>query len=143
FFFSSRRRHTRSKRDWSSDVCSSDLLSQMLLLRQPYHLFFPNSSSRFFFNFCIRREGDFLVGLSSIFSFEMKSITSADSLTLLGDKSNFSDLRFSSFSTSLLSRIEAILAFLLVDRLEYCFLFFTAFLIVSSIAASVFTVSWI
>src|SRR5207249_7756189 len=28
FFFSSRRRHTRSKRDWSSDVCSSDL---------PYH----------------------------------------------------------------------------------------------------------
>src|SRR5438067_9696536 len=27
FFFSSRRRHTRSKRDWSSDVCSSDLAS--------------------------------------------------------------------------------------------------------------------
>src|SRR5699024_5589887 len=26
-FFSSRRRHTRSKRDWSSDVCSSDLLN--------------------------------------------------------------------------------------------------------------------
>src|SRR5699024_9611727 len=26
FFFSSRRRHTRSKRDWSSDVCSSDLI---------------------------------------------------------------------------------------------------------------------
>src|SRR5437868_15026279 len=25
FFFSSRRRHTSSKRDWSSDVCSSDL----------------------------------------------------------------------------------------------------------------------
>src|SRR5699024_11722024 len=25
FLFSSRRRHTRSKRDWSSDVCSSDL----------------------------------------------------------------------------------------------------------------------
>src|SRR5690349_24108702 len=27
FFFSSRRRHTRSLRDWSSDVCSSDLRS--------------------------------------------------------------------------------------------------------------------
>src|SRR5687768_18185212 len=26
FFFSSRRRHTRCSRDWSSDVCSSDLL---------------------------------------------------------------------------------------------------------------------
>mgnify|MGYP002528469793 CR=1 FL=1 len=25
FFFSSRRRHTRLRRDWSSDVCSSDL----------------------------------------------------------------------------------------------------------------------
>src|SRR5699024_11347555 len=29
FFFSSRRRHTRSKRDWSSDVCSSDLALQV------------------------------------------------------------------------------------------------------------------
>src|SRR5690349_24762017 len=28
FFFSSRRRHTRSLRDWSSDVCSSDLPSK-------------------------------------------------------------------------------------------------------------------
>src|SRR5207253_8384498 len=28
FFFSSRRRHTRWPRDWSSDVCSSDLLPQ-------------------------------------------------------------------------------------------------------------------
>src|SRR5437660_3479673 len=28
FFFSSRRRHTRWPRDWSSDVCSSDLLRQ-------------------------------------------------------------------------------------------------------------------
>src|SRR5207253_4869689 len=27
FFFSSRRRHTRWPRDWSSDVCSSDLYS--------------------------------------------------------------------------------------------------------------------
>src|SRR5690606_39667894 len=27
FFFSSRRRHTRFSRDWSSDVCSSDLHS--------------------------------------------------------------------------------------------------------------------
>src|SRR5207245_7810444 len=28
FFFSSRRRHTRCYRDWSSDVCSSDLEAQ-------------------------------------------------------------------------------------------------------------------
>src|SRR3989304_9058812 len=29
FFFSSRRRHTRCSRDWSSDVCSSDLETHM------------------------------------------------------------------------------------------------------------------
>src|SRR5690606_27551877 len=29
FFFSSRRRHTRFSRDWSSDVCSSDLAAQV------------------------------------------------------------------------------------------------------------------
>src|SRR6266852_7786647 len=35
FFFSSRRRHTRCYRDWSSDVCSSDLgLEDHLRLRQ-------------------------------------------------------------------------------------------------------------
>src|SRR5690606_5693016 len=38
FFFSSRRRHTRFSRDWSSDVCSSDL---------PYvnHIFIFDKSS--------------------------------------------------------------------------------------------------
>src|SRR5699024_11819298 len=30
FFFSSSRRHTMSKRDWSSDVCSSDLKDETL-----------------------------------------------------------------------------------------------------------------
>src|SRR2546429_934754 len=30
FFFSSRRRHTRCSRDWSSDVCSSDLFQDYL-----------------------------------------------------------------------------------------------------------------
>ena len=30
FFFSSRRRHTRLRRDWSSDVCSSDLMDLMV-----------------------------------------------------------------------------------------------------------------
>src|SRR5256884_3506409 len=29
FFFSSRRRHTRCSRDWSSDVCSSDLIERI------------------------------------------------------------------------------------------------------------------
>src|SRR5699024_11706898 len=42
--FSSRRRHTRSKRDWSSDVCSSDLkfggTTGQLLVRTPASLAF-------------------------------------------------------------------------------------------------------
>src|SRR5260370_26517914 len=33
FFFSSRRRHTRFKCDWSSDVCSSDLTSSAELIK--------------------------------------------------------------------------------------------------------------
>src|SRR3712207_6922213 len=43
FFFSSRRRHTRYWRDWSSDVCSSDLqrddglARSDLPLQQPVH----------------------------------------------------------------------------------------------------------
>src|SRR5699024_12031212 len=47
--FSSRRRHTRSKRDWSSDVCSSDLL--------PFAQFLPAAVGRFPGR---RRRGSFL-----------------------------------------------------------------------------------
>src|SRR5690606_25481580 len=42
FFFSSRRRHTRFSRDWSSDVCSSDLqriMSFRNILQLPVLLF--------------------------------------------------------------------------------------------------------
>src|SRR6266576_2395903 len=39
FFFSSRRRHTRSLRDWSSDVCSSDLaIADSALRAAGYHV---------------------------------------------------------------------------------------------------------
>src|SRR2546429_4621556 len=40
FFFSSRRRHTRCSRDWSSDVCSSDLILSRTL--PPFMSTFPN-----------------------------------------------------------------------------------------------------
>src|SRR5256885_6749691 len=35
FFFSSRRRHTRLQGDWSSDVCSSDLVSSEVPMTVP------------------------------------------------------------------------------------------------------------
>src|SRR5437870_13852908 len=38
FFFSSRRRHTRWPRDWSSDVCSSDLMELAAHQRTPREL---------------------------------------------------------------------------------------------------------
>src|SRR5439155_13005618 len=39
FFFSSRRRHTSWPRDWSSDVCSSDLVPFVLNQENPNQLF--------------------------------------------------------------------------------------------------------
>src|SRR5690606_39600711 len=40
FFFSSRRRHTRFSRDWSSDVCSSDLTFAYLKSSSSKDLYF-------------------------------------------------------------------------------------------------------
>src|SRR5688572_15399594 len=34
FFFSSRRRHTRFDCDWSSDVCSSDLIAEQVIVEK-------------------------------------------------------------------------------------------------------------
>src|SRR5699024_11255235 len=57
FFFSSRRRHTRSKRDWSSDVCSSDLSLDVLISKHKqtgamhYHLAHPSDENAFLVGF--------------------------------------------------------------------------------------------
>src|SRR6266550_6005617 len=45
FFFSSRRRHTRCSRDWSSDVCSSDLAQR--LLNEAEGLLVDDANARF------------------------------------------------------------------------------------------------
>src|SRR6478672_5212361 len=55
FFFSSRRRHTRSDRDWSSDVCSSDLPGR----RTPRRTAAPRCRSR-----CTGRSEERRVGKS-------------------------------------------------------------------------------
>src|SRR5690606_24978153 len=46
FFFSSRRRHTRFSRDWSSDVCSSDLEPDASVLMIPLLGFLPAEDPR-------------------------------------------------------------------------------------------------
>src|SRR5439155_9368770 len=45
FFFSSRRRHTRWPRDWSSDVCSSDLFPERIQRHHARPLHFPLTST--------------------------------------------------------------------------------------------------
>src|SRR5215203_6786838 len=45
FFFSSRRRHTRYWRDWSSDVCSSDLSRRRKRRKRPTRRSSPSFAS--------------------------------------------------------------------------------------------------
>src|SRR5207247_4487269 len=61
-FFSSRRRHTRSTRDWSSDVCSSDLqalnpLLVMLLIPFNNAVLYPGLRRAGFEPTALRRMG--------------------------------------------------------------------------------------
>src|SRR2546422_6291324 len=50
FFFSSRRRHTRCSRDWSSDVCSSDLVGLESQVPGIYKRNLPPLTSKYGFN---------------------------------------------------------------------------------------------
>src|SRR4030042_6480019 len=47
FFFSRRRRHTRCSRDWSSDVCSSDLIGALVVSdgQETFHTFWADQES--------------------------------------------------------------------------------------------------
>src|SRR5205809_3309740 len=47
FFFSSRRRHTRCSRDWSSDVCSSDLYEARGAQHGMFYGSFPRAQNLF------------------------------------------------------------------------------------------------
>src|SRR5699024_11299530 len=60
FFFSSRRRHTRSKRDWSSDVCSSDLVKQSIFFIRFIQCHLKKFWLYFFCHFC-RKSKNFCV----------------------------------------------------------------------------------
>src|SRR3989442_12002234 len=66
FFFSSRRRHTRCGRDWSSDVCSSDLHAFRTAAERVLRSFDPRVAR----NAIVLYRGDFLSGLSASASTE-------------------------------------------------------------------------
>src|SRR5258707_8404995 len=61
FFFSSRRRHTRYWRDWSSDVCSSDLILNLFFFFSEDYLTFltPGGLNKFNMPTALERSGDF------------------------------------------------------------------------------------
>src|SRR3989449_9818672 len=72
FFFSSRRRHTRCSRDWSSDVCSSDLEWPGAALQRPQFSSGAEESARLsaLRSYCVLETGrearfDDLTGLAS------------------------------------------------------------------------------
>src|SRR5215813_14212933 len=58
FFFSSRRRHTRCGRDWSSDVCSSDLTSRNQIWPPGQALDVPVLDPQVAAEFVVSRTGD-------------------------------------------------------------------------------------
>src|SRR5699024_4735755 len=62
---SSRRRHTRSKRDWSSDVCSSDLYFIAATIR-------ASSMLGFLVGYGFLLSSSFLIGFSNPMSFEIE-----------------------------------------------------------------------
>src|SRR3712207_8320452 len=78
FFFSSRRRHTRYWRDWSSDVCSSDLTSFTFEKWYGSHksTITINSPSSRTISSNLEKTGNSL--LSSFKSYKYKAITSFD-----------------------------------------------------------------
>src|SRR5256884_697967 len=59
FFFSSRRRHTRCSRDWSSDVCSSDLFLRDTLVGLNYAYYEPPGAQMLHHNPLFVRSHDF------------------------------------------------------------------------------------
>src|SRR5689334_23739951 len=56
FFFSSRRRHTRWNCDWSSDVCSSDLLVLLNTPHNPTGKVFSRAELELIASHCIERD---------------------------------------------------------------------------------------
>src|SRR5690606_40804206 len=81
FFFSSRRRHTRFSRDWSSDVCSSDLIfcyfyTKSLIMTFPEELKYTKDHE------WVKLEGDnALIGITEFAQRELGDIVFVDITT--------------------------------------------------------------
>src|SRR5947207_13659109 len=70
FFFSSRRRHTRSLCDWSSDVCSSDLLDLIIHLER-----LEDGARRVSAITEVQRMESDVITLQDIFEFRVERVT--------------------------------------------------------------------
>src|SRR5690606_40526464 len=86
-FFSSRRRHTRFSRDWSSDVCSSDLNFNRANVCEDDAVVFENTSTTPYGT------------LSSFWEF-------GDGFTSVDDNPSYTYPGFGTFNVTLVSRSE-------------------------------------
>src|SRR5256885_6838111 len=76
FFFSSRRRHTRLQGDWSSDVCSSDLIRSPEMTSKAFAVS-SATASRIFLEDCLM---DFLNRFTTMTMTRAGGVTSKASL---------------------------------------------------------------
>src|SRR5690625_6363582 len=65
FFFSSRRRHTRWPRDWSSDVCSSDLYTVTVCVAE-YRNSAPSPLLHCWADLSMKEGGETVISLEAI-----------------------------------------------------------------------------
>src|SRR5690606_39332058 len=65
-FFSSRRRHTRFSRDWSSDVCSSDLSLQQQGIAYTSHIVKATPLNTLLWSITAEAEDGFYTGFYSL-----------------------------------------------------------------------------
>src|SRR5699024_7709765 len=102
-FFSRRRRHTRSKRDWSSDVCSSDLIDENSFFS--FEFFFPATIHKISYMrkfFCLRYTKLFLIMISQYFSYRIMQINGSKSYITM----NFLTIRSHLYKLITLFRVK-------------------------------------
>src|SRR5690606_40996446 len=74
FFFSSRRRHTRFSRDWSSDVCSSDLYVSADSILEAVHRSYDEILKALEMGALIPALGELLTGMRARLSSEERRV---------------------------------------------------------------------
>src|SRR5256885_15143368 len=84
FFFSSRRRHTRLQGDWSSDVCSSDLVTAGIFMVSRMSPLYELSDTALSFILVIGSITALFMGVLGIIQNDIKRVIAFSTLSQLG-----------------------------------------------------------